>query len=327
MTILWCGGEDIDFPNGGPVTIEPYSARYRPAYGVRCALLMSGGAGGARSNNFPGGAVTSAWLSFQNSFGYYPNPATLLAGLVKDSTSMSGLYVGVSSSSSLRLALIKYDGTTKTQLAVEVADSYQSAVVSKIDMQITGYGSNATVNVFLNSALIISYTGDVTVSGVTSLSAAAIVSNSYSAVSEIIVADEDTRLFSLATAAPNAAGTTNQWTGAYTDVNEVTTNDANLIYTNTDSQNSQFNLIDMPTGTFSVKAVKLSARAAKSADSSVGTLKIGINSGGTVNVDSGQALTTGWATYERLMQVNPITSNAFTPAEVNALQLNLQSAT
>jgi len=41
---------------------------------------------------------------------------------------------------------------------------------------------------------------------------------------------------------------------------------------------------------------------------------------------STQNLTLAWATYERLMQVNPVTANPFTTAELDALQAQLKSA-
>jgi len=321
MTILWCGGEDIDFPNGSMVTVTGAShARTGFARGaVYCGAY-------GRSNPFTGGAVTSIRLLFNVYIGWTPAASVLFCGVIKDSESNSGLWIGSSTSSGTKVALFKYDGTTKTQVS---AETYNSLVdgIRRIDVEIMNYGSSATINVYCDLALVISYTGDVSISGVSNFSAVGLGGLVNIELSEIIVADEDTRTFSLVTNAPSAAGTTSAWTaGAYTDIDETTINDATVAYTDTADVNQQFNLINTPTGDFSVKAVKIAARATKSADASVGTLKLGINSGGTVNVDAGQSLTTGWGTYERYMQVNPITTNAFTEAEIDALQLNIQSA-
>jgi hypothetical protein len=225
------------------------------------------------------------------------------------------------------VALIKYDGTTKTELAAEVGDSLTNITLHKLDMQLINYGATATVNVYVDGVLVITYTGDVTVSGVTALDSVflGVCSLNGADISEIIVADEDTRNLSLVTMAPNGAGDTQDWTGAYTDIDEITLDDADLIYTDVAAKDQQCNLINIPSGSFACKAVKISARATKSVDASIGTLKLGIKSG-TVDVDAGHALTTGWVTYERLMLVNPVGGLAFTVAELNALQGDFQSS-
>jgi hypothetical protein len=145
--------------------------------------------------------------------------------------------------------------------------------------------------------------------------------------SELIVADADTRSMSLVTMALNATGDANNWTtGTFASINPVTINDANVIAVNTTGQDFQANCIDLPSGSFSVLAVKVAARAEVTAGSTPTSLKMGVKTGGTVNVDGGRSPTSGFLTYERLMTQNPVTSAAWLQSAMNALQLDLQSA-
>ncbi len=326
--ILWCGGEDIDFPNGVAVK---HSAHY--VYGRESLAAVDSSITGTTQYtcigaSFPGGAVTSCWLRFL----LYCTASSidsnwLLAGLtVTGKSGGDGLYVSVGSPSS-KLRLVTWNGSSQTQLAIESGSSIGSLGFYSISMQVISYGASATVNVYVGSNLVITYTGDIRISSMTNVDRVGFTGNYYAArvvMSEFIVSDSDTRNMSLATLPPNAAGDANAWTGAYTDIDETTVSDADLVYTNAAANDAQFNLADSPAGTWVVLATKISARATKSSDAAIGTLKLGFKSGGTVDVDAGQALTTSWATYERLTA----TINGATPttSDLTALQLNLRSA-
>lgn len=330
MTILWCGGEDIDFPAGAPVSVDTTSSRFSSTY-ARNALYNSGaGNTSSRSLPFAGGAVTSCWLHAN----VLANPSGVgtrapLIGLGLNSTAFIALYVGIDTVNGLKLALYSYDGTTATKLAAETGASI-NGVLCPIDMQVINYGASATVNVYYNGNLVISFTGNVAVSGVTALDCVCIPGGSgffaFTYTSEYIVADADTRAMRLLTMAPNAAGDTNNWTNGYTNINPVTINDANVIFVNTTGQDFQANLIDLPAGLFSVNAVKVAARAEVTAGATPTGLKLGVKTGGTINVDGGHSLSAGFATYERLMNTNPVTTNPWLASEMIPLQIDLQSA-
>jgi hypothetical protein len=325
MNILWCGGEDIDFPNGSSVVVSGSGARTgfsRAA--IRCGTNPSS----SRSLSFSGGAVTSGWLHFQ-SFANTAGTSTPMAGFGLNSAGNGGVFVGTSTSSNIKCALYKWDGTTLTQLATEAGTSLLTSGQFVIDMQITSFGASSTVNVYVNNVLVITFSGSTAITGITSLDCVSIPGLTLSQynVSELIVADADTRSMSLLTMAPNAAGTTNNWTtGTFASINPTTINDANVIAVNTTGQDFQANCIDLPTGTFAVQAVKAVARAGVGAGSTPTSLKLGINTGGTVNVDAGHSQSAGFLTCERLMTQNPVTSAAWLASAMNALQMDLQSA-
>jgi hypothetical protein len=325
MSILWCGGEDIDFPNGFSPAVNT-SATYSRAGYARCAVSIQTVSNMIRSALFPGGALTSLWFSvraYVQDLGTTNNRGRI--GLGKSGTN-NGLYLGRGSSAG-KMALLKYEGGIWSNLAEEAGTSLGSAL-RKIDVQVIDHGAAATVNVYLDGNQVIALVGDTTISGVTGLDsiiATCTANSEYWHLSEAIVADEDTRLMSLVTQAPNLAGDANAWTGLYTDIDETTLNDADLLYTNAAGNGAQFNTIDLPAGTFTIKAVRVAARAAKSASSTPTKVALGIKTGGTVDLDVGQSCTTAWQTLERLMAQNPVTTNDWQQSEMNALQLAVGS--
>ena len=327
MAILWCGSEDIDFPNGGAVTTDSTAGYFRASY-ARGTIYNANAGVMLRSIPFPGGAVTSCWFSFYGRTFTSLSTSKGYVGLGLSNTA-KGLFIG-SGASSTKLALLKFDGTTWTVLASESGTSLTVATLHRFDIQVIDFGANATINVYLGGALLVTYTGDVTVSGMSNFDSVFTycpLNATLIGLSEVIVADDDTRTLSLVTLAPAAAGDANAWTGAYTAVDEIATNDADVVYTNTADQNCQFNLSNLPAGTFIIKGVKNAARVAKSASATANKLKLGVKTNSTVNVDTGSAATTAWVTQERYMATNPVTAADWSMAEIDALQINLQSAT
>lgn len=329
MTILWCGGEDVDFQaQGTGVTVDTTSGHFRSGY-ARCAISCATSTGEATSRAAPlsAGAVTSAWVHFQCYSGvFFGNH--LIAGLANSASGNgSGIYVGTTGTKAI---LYKWDGTTATQLGSTGVNTLPTNLPFPVDLQISSYGASSTITLYLNgsSTADIAFSGSSAITGVSNLDCASVAARQANGVvSEVIIADSDTRTLALVTNAPNAAGDANNWTtGTYASINPTTINDANVIAVNTTTQDFQANLIDLPSGSFSVAAVKIAARAELTAGAVPTGLKLGVKSSGTVNVGSANTLTTAWVTYERLMLTNPVTAAAWTVSDINALQLDLQSA-
>jgi hypothetical protein len=397
MGIIWCGGEDLDFPNGNAPGIDTGGAKYRPTY-ARCAMSVNGASGFVRSVSVVG--VTSVWLSGR----LYPQTpaAPSLFGL-SGAVGGDGLYIGPSYTSGSQLALWKYttpvtwtagatyaagqvvignafgfagsvqtrrvvvpgisgasqpawtttlnatntetvitgtpatwtyDGNTNgaTQIALGTGVALTQGVLVKVDIQLISYGGGGTVNVWLGGALALTYTGDLTVYGVSNFTQACLIVPTVPFagglfMSEVIVSSTDTRTLSLCTLAPSGPGATDAWTGSCTDVNEIVVNDATAIFTNTANLDQDFTLTGLPTGTFTIQAQKIIARAAQTAGATADQVALGIRSGGTTAPGSPQALTTAWQAIESLMQTNPVTGAPWTQSDSNALQINLRSST
>lgn len=337
MNILWSGGEDIDFPTIGGATVWTTPGYFRSGW-ARCGLRMQGGGETAKSLVFSGGAVTSAWLSYEIAFFGSENATSVkFAGFGLSGTDKS-LGVGSDASNGLKFCIYTWDGTTRTELASEVGASIisqppASVTCQRLDIQLTNYGATATVNVYLDGVSLITYTGDVTISGVTGFDSVFIHGPSASsgyALSELVVADADTRaLLGLQTMALTGAGTINNWTNnTYTNVNGIAASDASATYVNTTGTDQQYTITDPTPSVYTVVGTKISARMAVSAGAVPTDVKLGWDNGGSVGFGPGasKALTSAYATYEQYDAVDPTTGNAFLQGDMAALQVDLESA-
>jgi len=325
-SILWVGGEDIDFPNGAAgVVVDTTAGRFRSGYAR--SDIRSGNTTSAYSNPFPGGGVTSGWLTVRAEMNCSGAVDGLQFGLIQYSMAQKGLWIGTGAG--CQVALYKYDGSTKTKLATASNSPWvgNAVVLARFDLQVVNYGTSATVNVFVNTTPVISYTGDITVSGVSNFDAVALgagsVGNSIG-YSEIIVANSDTRTMGLATLTPNAAGDINNWTGDYTQVSESAINDATLITDSNAGDNFECKMNSLPSGTFWIPMVVVKARAVKGV-SGLGSLSVGVKTNGTIIAPAPTAQQPYWSVTESYSQTNPVTSASWTQDDINALQINLQS--
>ena len=329
MSVLWCGGEDINFPTLGVFADITTAGTFRSGW-ARCSLSPASAGATAKSNPFAGGAVTSAWLSCQ--YAQTNSNVSLKGTAFGLSGGEKGLGIGTSDASGTRLSLFKYDGATRTQLAAETGNSLTANVLVRIDMQVISYGATATVNVYVNNASVLTFTGDVTVSGMTNFDSVFLYANGSNGhrTSEIIVSDSDTRAIQgLQVLALTGAGTTNGWTNnTYTNINGIVFSDANPTSVNTTGTDQQYNVTDPTPSVYTVLACQITARMAKSAAPTPTQVILGYNSGGTVAFGTGatKAVTTAYATYEQIDHLNPITAAAFLQSEMAGIQLDLQSA-
>jgi hypothetical protein len=307
MAIIWCGGEDIDFPNGAtPVTA---TAVARTAY---ARVRMYGGI--CNSNLFT--PITTGWFSC---YVYYSSSTLTYMGL-DNLAEAKGLFVQITSSA---IGLARRAGSTFTTI---VTTPITLGTNDKIDMHIEEYSATGRVKLYQNRTLVLDYTGDLTTNGPTNFDNVAYKAwhlGTYISLLEFIVADEDTRMFSLKTIAPNANGDVNEWSGAYTAIDETAVSDADTIYTDQADRNFQTNLTGMPAGDFIVKAVKVTARATDG----VGGLgmQMGIKTNGSLFLSDPITLDSVWKSYDSLYTNNPATANRFTPAEIEALQIAFKS--
>lgn len=315
MTILWCGGEDIDFPNGTLPSMEDGSSFRRSVY-ARGSIYCGSHAWSKSVAEF-----TSGWLSFQSYCG--SGYLVYMIGAVVDDGD-SGLWIGKDISDHIILAKRESSGWT----TIATSASTTCTGLRRFDVQFS-WGASVNVKVYMDENLEIDYTGDTTISGSTGYSRVGFCGGSASyksTTSEIILADEDTRLMSLKSLVPNAAGDANAWTGTYADVDELWLSDADVLNVDINNAEVQMNLTGMPAGSFDVRAVKLSARTTKTSDSTPTKVALGVKTDGTIDNDSGHSITDEiFDTCERLMVINPVTGSAFTSDEVEVLQINFKS--
>lgn len=345
MNILWAGGEDADFQLwGGATSIDTTAGRFRSGW-ARCTIqsnqLQSNSQGfpQTRSAPFQGGAVTNCWYTFR---GYFNNGGGAnfnnnnCVALGK-SGNFGYLTIGISGS---QFQIVKLDASTgtRTVLATESGSDFAMNTLYRFDIQVSNYGASGTVTVYVNGTVIMTFTGNIAVTGITNLDTVIIPSttgtNAGSFYSEIIVADSDTRsIQGLATLALTGAGTTTGWSNnTFSNINGTSESDNNPTNVNTAAVDQQYTVTNINTAipSFAVLACKITARAARTSSSTPTNVKLGYGSAGSGFFGSGasKAITSniGYTVYEQYDTINPITSAAFTPTDMSTLQLDLESA-
>jgi hypothetical protein len=325
-TYYFIGGEDIDFQSSVgtyPITVDTGAGHFVSGR-ARCCVYPTNAPSSMGSQPFTTG-VTSFWVGAQVYLsGSLTSNQMLAVTNTVGSNIPDGLYWGVDSNGYLEI--IKTVSGSNTVL--QTTTYTMPTGLHKLDMQVLNYGASGTITMYVDGVQRATYTGNISITGLSSFQYVITRMTGggvYWALSEVIVSDVSTLGQVVWTNAATALGTTAQWTGAYTQVNEVTLSDANPIYTNTVGQDEQFVGGTPPSG-YSPKCVRIAARAEKIATSNVGTLKLGIYNGSTVNVDAGHTLGTSFALFTRDMPTNPITGQQW-GSEVSTVQADLESAT
>lgn len=327
INILWCGGEDIDFSAGTAPVVDTDAAKYRAIW-ARCALRGNAGQT-SKGTPLPGGAVSTLWLAARLRYGSSFTSSFQAAqfGIIRSGTA-KGIFVGNTSGANSKISLYKYDGTTATLLASQAGTSVVNSAQTRLDMQIANFGASATINVYLDEALIISFSGDASISGIADLDQVCSMTSASSLNdgfwwSEVVVADGDTRQIpGLLTLALTGAGSTDEWTGAYSDINSATFSDTTPNYVDIVDKIQQFNITDAPTGIADIVAIKVSARMARSSGSTPTSVALGFKNGASIVLGADIPVSTAYANYEQYL-----TSSMPTYANMNALQLEAKSRT
>lgn len=329
MSVLWCGGEDVDFQNGISPLVSTNGSLFRSGYS-RCAIAAQANPPNfVKGDAFPGGAITSAWvnarMAINNNIGI-ASPQSFGFGKIG---SNSGLFIGVNTNGSVFLN--KYDGTNATTLATSASGILPtSATVYRVDLQLSNFGVSGTLNLYINGSSVLTYTGDLTIAGITGFDSVFIGGNTNNTTilyySEIIVSDSSTLgVQGLDMRELTGNGTTQQWSNpAYTNYNPISINDANSTYSNTAGQDEQAAFANGVSGNFAIAAVKIVARANAPAGSAISGLKLGFNNGGTVGVGSAHTVTSAFQAYSDILIIDPTTGQPFT--SIDGYQLDLRSA-
>lgn len=330
MSIIWCGGEKIDFVKNSPVPITYYNgANYHRTDYCRGSLQLGGGDPTPYySNNFVSSVGSGTWFHCQmHSQTSNPDTNTFVFGL---RNSVTGDAIGVGFDANDYWSIGKRTSAGTVTWFVSEASKTFTNTINQYDLHIATYGSSGSIHFYVNGSLLLTYSGDITVGSTTDFNQVRLsgLSSVWGAfISEIIVADEDTRLMSLKTLIPNAAGDTSEWDGDYTNIDDnldqIGFSDADTVHTDVAEEDMQFNLTGMPAGDFICKGVKIIARATDGVGG-IG-MQMGIKTNSVLHLGDTITLSGAWEQNEFIYQQNPETTSRFTPAEIDALQLAFRS--
>jgi hypothetical protein len=282
---------------------------------------------GAAASFYYAGSSSSPWIQNSLPFFFFTSGGTNVLALQTTVTTAV-------------IKLVKWNGASFDVLATGAAPATNTAI--RFDVYVENYGAGDTTErcrVWLRyplsaapAVLWIDYQGDLTSPGITSLDGAlltpvAATAASTAGLSEIVIADEPTLRMAVPPIYPNGAGDTNTWDhGAYTDVDELAASTTDYMESGTTGQLFLCNVTDLPTGSFTPLALKVTILAALGSTGPT-KIKIAIKTHSTVYYSGEFTLDAVYLPYSFTWLVNPFTTAIWTQAEITALQIGYESVT
>lgn len=329
MTIYAVIGEDSDCDRIGTVAVSTNTSFFNTNY-ARCAITLATASANA---NAIGKAFSSPlanlWFSAMvfgsgngTSIGVY-----LFAFYSSDGVKRLTVE-GNGSNGMLQISTYNAAGT-RVVLATANAP-YAVSSGTRYDLSITGFdGNSGSVLLYNNGTLVASATGvDLSTEGVTGISSFRVstplgnTGNIYY-VSEIFVADVDTRSMRVVTLPVEALGNSAQWTGVVTDVNETTLSDTTLNSSATADQRQNYTINSSKlTSQMAIKGVVVSARVARGGTGPQ-NLKLGVRTGSADYDGASVSPATSFANTQLIYSTNPGTGSDFTVAQLTNAGFNL----
>lgn len=264
-TVLFAGGEDIDFTFAGNTSVSTTASGYNSGYAREFITMNSPGAGtptnNALSPTFTAGSTLWIYARLAESSGSYLN-AQLIEVFSPDG--VARILVRGASGGLYKISTENASGTI-TDLVTMSSVCFGSTLTG-FDLYIN-YGTSGEVTLYCNGVSVADYVGNVTTNSATQLNRVALGSTGLvgyggSNWSEIIVATTDTRSMRLVTLAPAANGNADTFdTGGVSSVNETTLNQATVNASGTSGEIQEYTVGSLPTGTFSVVDLWTNAQA------------------------------------------------------------------
>ena len=268
-TILFAGSEDSDFTCLGECYATTTAGYFNSGY-VREALFTVGWWSSLLSPTFT--ASSTLWIhAVYGNWGIDNGLTPILEVYSPDGVDRIDLYAS-NTGQTLTIRKVNAAGTATNLATMSGAAAYcfSRPALHPLDLYIN-YSTTGEVALYCDGAKVADYTGDVTTDSATQLDQFSVWDTdtgdhgnqpNYSQDwSEFIVATTNTTAMHLVTLAASGAGATDNWTGAYTDVNEVTLNDTTINSTTSSGQIQLYTVGSLPSGTFSILDVGVNMRA------------------------------------------------------------------
>jgi hypothetical protein len=337
MTILFAGGEDHEF--GGTFSVVTTAGRFRSGY-ARCALELESTSG----TKLLSPQITPQTTLWAQCWAYFSQIYAANAAINNDDGTLFSWYLGgtpylrLTHSSSNNtsvggMRLWKWGGSSWASLGY-TTDTLPAHLLMKITTKVVVDPSAGVFELYVNDGLWFSLTGidtqganpGTTVDQVALWNAYTSITGQPTDYSEMIVADADPRPYSLRTLVPNGAGNHGGWSGAYTDVDETTLSDADVIASATPGDQVSFAFSDLAAaGAYqNLAGVLISARAIQDGAGPT-TLKGLARSGTTDSATAGQTVS-ATDLKQFLIANDPATAAPWTREAVNAAEFGLESA-
>ena len=241
-------------------------------------------------------------------------------------------------SAGFAVRVVSVDGASETVLFVTssfLPTPTGNGAMGGFDIEIDiNYTEEGWVRAYVNETLVGEFIGDPRVGGSTTLDTMAMRGLRSAAswgehrTSNIMIADDSLVGVNLCTTIASGAGFENEWDGSHTAINNTGAPNANVISSDTSGESYFFAMTDIPSALGLIEVRELIARVqAQKGSSGPDALAQRIRHDGTNYAGTTHSLDTGLDWYEDRWALNPDTSEPWTKADLDALQLGCLSET
>jgi hypothetical protein len=334
MSLLFMGGEDIDFKRFHGSAFTTTNASYFRANYARGAITLSGANSTTLENMSKADAdfvrpSNDFWFTarlYVDPFIWTPSGWRNFLWFNDDNQRRLGFQWN---GNTRHLRLVRFDAQGAATVIQETTEPFiASDGLHRIDVQV-GYGSAGRVRFFMNQVPFIDVTTDVRSAGSTSLNGFTISGMNGAEFrstgwSEMIVAEADTRTLVLKTHAPVATATGHEWIGSQSDVNEITLEPTTMITTHQPERDARFTVTGLPAGNYGIRGFKVSSYAARGVGGPQ-NLQIGVKTQGADALSDPVTVDTGWTRVNAIFETNPNTNQSWTINEINSIEIVAKS--
>jgi hypothetical protein len=325
-TYYFVGGEDHDFTKLGICSVDTATANTRRTANNRCSLKVGNASNSLISDGWTGtlsAPQSSFWLSTRYVYTGFTSTNSYLMSFF-DAAGTRRLYI---MGTNQGFTLYKVSSTNvSTSLGILNSGANPPATLTKVDVFIN-YAVAGSIQVYWDNTLVFNYSGDITTNGATALASFTLGSvggNTSNYWSEVVASDSDTRSTSIITLAPSANG--NAFTfdsGSVASISETTLDDTSLISSGTAGQLAQFTVGSAGvTGSLAIKAVVISARAAKGGTGPQNA-KFNVRTGSANYASAAIALPGTFGRVQGVFTANPASSSPWVNADLTAAGFNV----
>lgn len=331
-TILWAGGEDIDFNLIGLAAVTTTAGQFRTGY-AREAITSGFNSNITTPSIYRAytqifSATTSLWLHAETiAAGNGTNSGQIALAAIAGDGNQALLLRGTGTAGQVKISKIDTAGTV-TDLVTCSVGAWPTTALGKLDWSIN-YAVAGGTTLYFNDVQICTFSGDVTTNSRTTIQqyylAYAGASGGAISWSEVIVSTTDTRDMNLFTCFPNSNGTTVAWTGSFSNVNPTAINDASSITTGSSNVVAEFNCPSLPAGSFTVPAVTSSLRIQRGASGPQNFQFVTKPNGASDQFSGSTAAGNVFSNSYQIQSTNPATAGAWSTSDINGMQQGVKS--
>jgi hypothetical protein len=325
VTILFQGAEMASFTPSDSSVVEVTTADTFDSAFARCSIKLVGST--TYAEGMPSASATDAWIHFEMESDDFSSSTAVTRLSWYDSSANERIRVKYADSSTNQLTVEYWNGSSFTALTAVSVE--MGGIRQTIDLHVVCNSGSGTIALYIAGTERL--TATVNTTSISNLKKFRFTGGTISSlaveawVSQVIMADESTIGWRLSTRYASGAGATTDWTGSYTEIDEIVYNDGDFINSSVADQVELFTNTGPSLSGYTVRSVAVSARAKRGA-SGPQNIRMALRSAGTTYFSGSDiALGVAYAPVQTIWETDPATASDFLTSAISTVQFGVKS--